>query len=238
MAKFNLRDMKTFNYDRPPISKGYADQYLSIDISTGDISIRKVSEEMKKVFIGGKGFDLWLLWNAVKSDTKWTDPDNALCVASGPMGGTPSYPGSGKSIVTAISPTTGSAMDSNVGGYFGPYLKFSGFDALEIQGKTTHELVILIDGVDQKIQLIESSGLPEDAYELSALLTNHFANGKPRSISVVSAGPGAKNTLIGCLNFTWYDTKRKRTRYKQAGRGGMGTVFADKGIKAIVARWD
>jgi aldehyde:ferredoxin oxidoreductase len=44
--------------------------------------------------------------------------------------------------------------------------------------------------------------------------------------------------LIGCLNFTWYDPKRKRTRYKQAGRGGMGTVFADKGIKAIVARWD
>jgi aldehyde:ferredoxin oxidoreductase len=238
MAKFNLRDMKTFNYGRPPISKGYADQYLSIDISTGDISIKKVSKEMKKVFIGGKGFDLWLLWNAVKSETKWTDPENALCVASGPMGGTPSYPGSGKSIVTSISPTTGSAMDSNVGGYFGPYLKFSGFDALEIQGKTTHELVIFIDGVDQKIQLIESSGLPEDAYELSALLTNHFANGKPRSISVVSAGPGAKNTLIGCLNFTWYDTKRKRTRYKQAGRGGMGTVFANKGIKAIVARWD
>jgi aldehyde:ferredoxin oxidoreductase len=44
--------------------------------------------------------------------------------------------------------------------------------------------------------------------------------------------------LIGCLNFTWYDPKRKHTRYKQAGRGGMGTVFADKGIKAIVARWD
>jgi aldehyde:ferredoxin oxidoreductase len=54
---------------------------------------------------------------------------------------------------------------------------------------------------------------------------------------VVSAGPGAKNTLIGCLNFTWYDPKRKRARYKQAGRGGVGTVFADKGLKAVVACW-
>ncbi|MGD9307220.1 MAG: aldehyde ferredoxin oxidoreductase C-terminal domain-containing protein, partial [Desulfobacterales bacterium] len=238
MTEFKLKEIKTLKYDRPSISNGYADQFLGIDISTQDISINPVSEEMKKVFIGGKGFDLWLLWNAVKPTTKWTDPENALCISSGPMGGTPSYPGSGKSIVTAISPTTEIVMDSNVGGYFGPYLKFSGFDVLEIQGKTSRDMVILVDGVDQKIQLLESSGLPEDAYELSALLTGHFANGKPRSISVVSAGPGAKHSLIGCLNFTWYDPKRKRTRYKQAGRGGMGTVFADKGIKAIVARWD
>ena len=42
---------------------------------------------------------------------------------------------------------------------------------------------------------------------------------------------------MGCLNFSWFDGKRKRVRYKQAGRGGIGTVFADKGIKAIVARW-
>ncbi|MBW2589236.1 MAG: aldehyde:ferredoxin oxidoreductase [Deltaproteobacteria bacterium] len=238
MAEYKLKEIKTVKYDRSPISKGYADQFLSIDISKSGISIKQVSEEMKKIFIGGKGFDLWLLWNAVKPTTKWTDPENAICIASGPMAGTPNYPGSGKSIVTAISPTTGSVMDSNVGGYFGPYLKFCGFDALEVQGKTSQEFVILVDGVDQKIQLLESSGLPEDAYELSALLTHHFANGKPRSISVVSAGTGAKHTLIGCLNFTWYDAKRKRTRYKQAGRGGMGTVFADKGIKAIVARWD
>ncbi len=32
--------------------------------------------------------------------------------------------------------------------------------------------------------------------------------------------------------------KRSRSRLKQAGRGGIGTVFADKGLKAIVARWD
>ncbi len=43
---------------------------------------------------------------------------------------------------------------------------------------------------------------------------------------------------MGCLNFSWYDPKRKRARYKQAGRGGLGTVFEDKGLKAIVARWD
>ena len=237
MTKYKIEIIKTFDYGRPVIENGYANQTLCIDISDLGISIKPVTEKMKKVFIGGKGFDLWLLWNAVTSSTKWSDPENAICIASGPMGGTPLYPGSGKSIVTTISPLTGSVIDSNVGGYFGPYLKFSGFDALEVTGKASKDVVIFIDGIDENVQIFEAPGLPDDSYELSAVLTERFAKGKPRHISVVSTGPGAKNTLIGCLNFTWYDLKRKRARYKQAGRGGIGSVFADKRIKAIVARW-
>jgi aldehyde:ferredoxin oxidoreductase len=239
MAEYeNLRELKTISYKRPTIKKGYANQFLCIDISDLDISFKQVTEEIKSTFVGGKGFDLWLLWNAVKKTTKWNDPENAICIASGPMGGTPTFPGSGKSIVTTISPTTESVMDSNVGGYFGPYLKFSGFDALEIKGKSSKDVLIFIDGIDQKIQIFEAVELSEESYDLSAILTEQFGKGKPRNISVVSTGPGAKHTLIGCLNFTWYDSKRKRVRYKQAGRGGIGSVFADKGIKAIVVRWD
>ncbi len=75
------------------------------------------------------------------------------------------------------------------------------------------------------------------AHERAALLTDYFGKGKPRDISVVTTGPGARHTLIGCLNFSWYDQKRARSRLKQAGRGGVGTVFADKGLAALVVRW-
>jgi aldehyde:ferredoxin oxidoreductase len=34
-------------------------------------------------------------------------------------------------------------IDSNGGGYFGPYLKFAGWDALEIQGKAEEDVIIL-----------------------------------------------------------------------------------------------
>ncbi len=234
----NSEEIKKISYRRPAIDRGYAGQYLSIDLSAATIGIEAVSPEMKEVFVGGKGFDLWLLWNSVSENTRWKDPENAICIASGPMGGTPVYPGSGKSIVTTISPATGSVIDFNVGGYFGPFLKFSGFDALEIAGKTPGDTVVYIDGVDQHISIMRMTGLPEDAYGMSARLTDFFFRGKKREISIVSAGPGAANTLIGCLNFTWYDAKRKQVRYKQAGRGGIGTVFADKGLKAIVVRWD
>jgi len=238
MKAFNLKNIKSLTYQRPEIEKGYANQTLCVNISDADITIKPVSTEMKQIFVGGKGFDLWLLWHAVSGKTQWMDPENAICMASGPMGGTPSYPGSGKSIVTSLSPLTGSVIDSNVGGYFGPYLKFSGFDALEIQGRTSREVVIYIDGISETVTIFEAEGLPEDSYETSSVLTRHFGNEKPRGISVVSTGPGAKHTLMGCLNVTWYDPKRKRARYKQAGRGGLGTVFAHKGVKAVVVRWD
>jgi len=234
-VRFDL--WRDFRYRRPSIERGYANQTLYVDLSSGEMAVKEVTEQMKEIFVGGRGFGLWLLWNAVKSDTKWDDPENALCIACGPLGGTPIYPGSGKSIVTTLSPATGTVIDSNVGGYFGPYLKFCGFDALEIQGKAPHDVVLCINGMEARVFLFRVQGLPESAHEICDLLTQHFGRDNPRSISVVCTGPGARHTRIGCLNFSWYDVRRKRVRYKQAGRGGTGTVFAHKGLRALVAIW-
>ncbi|UCG26793.1 MAG: hypothetical protein JSV24_07365, partial [Bacteroidales bacterium] len=49
-------------------------------------------------------------------------------------------------------------------------------------------------------------------------------------------GSAAKHSLIGMLNFSFYDLKRKHVRLKQAGRGGIGTVFRNKMIKAMVVK--
>ena len=60
------------------------------------------------------------LWDAVTGDTRWDSPENEICIATGPIAGNTNYPGSGKSLVTTISPQTGIPIDSNVGGHFGP----------------------------------------------------------------------------------------------------------------------
>jgi aldehyde:ferredoxin oxidoreductase len=238
MSALILNETGKLTYQRPQIDRGYANQTMRVDVAQNTIEIKPVTPEMKQIFIGGRGFDLWLLWHAITAETRWDDPQNTICIASGPMGGTPAYPGSGKSIVTTISPLTGSVIDSNVGGYFGPYLKFAGFDALELTGNRTGDGLLYIDGVDQEVTLYEAADLPRDGYAMATALTDHFGQDKPRSISVVTSGPGAQHTRMGCLNFSWYDTKRKRVRYKQAGRGGIGSVMAHKGVKAIIVRWD
>ncbi|MFW6054264.1 MAG: aldehyde ferredoxin oxidoreductase family protein [Thermodesulfobacteriota bacterium] len=236
MTPLHQQTIASISYEKPDLVHGYANQTLKVDLTAASFEIKPVTREMKETFTGGKGFDLWLLWNAVTGKTVWSDPENAVCISSGPMGGTPIYPGSGKSIVTTISPLTGSVMDSNVGGYFGPYLKFSGFDALEIVGKAAGNTVLYIDGESGNIQLLHMNDLPQESYGLSEALTEHFGGADRKKISVVSAGPGARNTYFGCLNFSYYDGRRKQTRNKQAGRGGIGTVFEDKGLKGLVVK--
>jgi len=228
-----------YEYDLKAVDKGYNNRTLYINLTDNKILSKPVTKEMKDIFIGGRGFDLWLLWNALPKDriTKWNDPENEICIACGSMGGIPIYPGSGKSIVVTISPLTGSVMDSNVGGYLGPYLKFSGWDALEIQGKAESDVVIFIDGDKGKVLVEDAKGLPSESHLLAEFLTEKYGGENKNSISVISSGPGAEHTRFGCLNFSWYDPRRKFVRYKQAGRGGTGTVFRDKKIKAIVVKY-
>lgn len=227
-----------FKYDLAEIDKGYNNRTLYINLSNMSIESKPVSAKMKDTFVGGKGFDLWLLWNALPKDRtiKWDDETNEICIACGPLGGTTVYPGSGKSIAVTISPLTDAVIDSNVGGYFGPYLKFSGWDALEIQGKAKKDVVIVINGDEGIVTIEEANNLSEETHVLGQQLTEKYGGDNKRSISTVTAGTAAKHTFFGCLNFSWYDHNRKVARFKQAGRGGIGTVFRDKNILALVAK--
>jgi aldehyde:ferredoxin oxidoreductase len=228
-----------YRYKLKPVERGYANRTLYINLSENSIQEKPVTQEMKDVFTGGRGFALWLLWNAVNGDTTWDDPENELIIASGPIGGITAYPGSGKSTVVTISPLTESIIDSNAGGYFGPYLKFSGFDALEIQGKAEKDVIIVIDG-DNGVIAIEEAPLEElDTHLLTEQLTEMYARDERdrRNLSIASAGQGAEYVLYSSLNLSWYDTRRNGVRIKQAGRGGTGRVFRDKKIKGIVIRY-
>ncbi len=235
-----FRVITEMTYTPSPLARGYTGKTLYVHVGSGKIESRPVTQQMRDVFIGGKGFGLWRLWNAVSPKTQWNDPENEIVIASGPVGGTTSYPGSGKSLVVSLSPLTGSVMDSNVGGYFGPYLKFSGWDALEVQGKTREDVVVFIDGTSGVVQLLACPKLDVNTHVLSETLMHAFAaSDAPRDIAAVSTvttGEGAEHTRWGCLNFSFFDLKRKAARIKQAGRGGIGTVFRDKGIAALVVR--
>jgi aldehyde:ferredoxin oxidoreductase len=228
-----------FTYPCQPIEKGYNNRTLYVNLSEMRIDSKQVSEKMKDTFTGGRGFELWLLWNALPKDRtiKWEDAENEVCLAAGPLGGIPVYPGGGKSIAAAISPLTGMVVDSNVGGYFGPYLKFAGWDAIEVQGKSESEVVIFIDGDEHQVRVEAAPELKSDTQSVVDAISQKYTSGNPLSISVVSAGPGAEHTLMGCLNVSWYDAGRKIHRFKQAGRGGIGTVLRNKRIKAIAVKY-
>jgi aldehyde:ferredoxin oxidoreductase len=233
------RTIKEFNYEIQPIVRGCANRTLYINLGDNAIREKIVPTEMKELFTGGRGYALKLLWNAVEAHTLWDDPENELIIANGPICGITAYPGSGKATVVTLSPLTSNVVDSNVGGYFAPYLKFAGFDALEIQGKAAEDVIIFIDGDNGKVT-IESAPLEKiDSHFIGEALTDMYSEGEKNKIavSVMSAGQAGDHIRYAILNASWYDVRRKEVRLKQAGRGGTGRVFRDKKIKGIVIRY-
>ena len=80
MTDYKLEEAGVFDYERPQVKNGYTDHTLHIDLSGGAISVKPVDERTKEVFVGGRGYNLWLLWQAVSGETRWNDPDNAVCI--------------------------------------------------------------------------------------------------------------------------------------------------------------
>ncbi|MFC2128401.1 aldehyde ferredoxin oxidoreductase N-terminal domain-containing protein [Bacteroidota bacterium] len=232
------KTLTQFKFEIKKLSRGYSDRILRVDLDKSEIKILPVSQQMKDLWTGGKGFDLWLMLQEINKNTKWNSPENTICFSSGPLGGTASFPGSGKTLVTTVSPLTSSIMDCNVGGFFGPYLKFAGFDALVIVGKAKEETILAINADKGVISLEDASEESIDAHLISEELTERYADDEAdkRNVSVVSAGRAAKYIRMGILNFSFYDWRRKVSRIKQAGRGGPGTVFRDKKLKALVIK--
>jgi aldehyde:ferredoxin oxidoreductase len=232
--------LATYSYKKGEVNKGYANRTLYVNLSTGVIQEKPVTDDMKKKFTGGRGFGLKLLWDSIKPTTRWNSEENELLITTGPLCGTTQYAGSGKSLCLSVSPSTNIICDCNVGGFFGPYLKFAGFDALELQGKAKEDVMVVIDGEKGTVS-IEATPLEEiNTHLLSEQLTQMYATENTdksrQKVSVVSSGLAAQHSYWGCLNFSFYDIRRKVPRIKQAGRGGLGTVLRDKKIKALVVK--
>jgi aldehyde:ferredoxin oxidoreductase len=234
------KKISSFSYKKGLVKKGYANRTLYVNLSAKEIKEKKVTEDMKKIFTGGRGFGLKLMWDSIKPSTRWDSEENELLITTGPLCGTTQYPGSGKSLCLSVSPSTNIICDSNVGGFFGPYLKFAGYDALEIQGKAKEDVIILIDGENGEVRIETAPEEETNSHLLAEQLTYMYASEDTeksrQKISVVSAGKGAEHSFWGCLNFSFYDIRRKVPRLKQAGRGGLGTVLRHKKIKAIVVK--
>ena len=111
------------DYERSEINHGYTHRLLNIDLSTREITITDISDEMREMFVGGRGYCLKLVYGGTNAETRYDSPENVLAFAGGPFCGETGFAGTGKFIIGAISPLTKTFCDSNVGGYFFPLVK-------------------------------------------------------------------------------------------------------------------
>ena len=221
-------------YRPAEIVRGCTDRILRVNLSENTLEVEVLPDDFKEKWIGGRGYALKLIWDGTDEQAQYDSAQNILVFAGGPLGAEPLFPGTGKFIVGTISPLTGTFIDSNAGGHFAPLLKLSGFDALAITGIAPEEVVLSIDGDAGTIRLVKAIPGEGSISYAEGLIENLCQGKKAENIAAVTAGVGGKHSSFGIINSLFYDTRRKRLRAKQAGRGGTGTVMRHKGLKAIV----
>jgi aldehyde:ferredoxin oxidoreductase len=201
---------------------GYMGKLLWVDLATGKIKEEKLDEKLCKEYIGGYGIGVKMLYDRMKPKADPLGPDNILGLITGPFTGT-IIPSGARYAAVAKSPLTGGWGDANSGGYFGPYLKFAGFDGVFFTGISSKPVYLLID--EGKAELKDASHLwGKDAYETESVLEAEY--GKQSRVACI--GPaGEKLSLIAAI---------MTDHGSAAGRSGLGAVMGSKKLKAVVAR--
>jgi aldehyde:ferredoxin oxidoreductase len=201
---------------------GYMGKILWVDLSSGSIKVEKPKASLYKDFIGGYGLAARLLYDRQKAGVDPLGPDNTLGLVTGPFTGTP-IPSGARYAAIAKSPLTGGWGDANSGGFFGPYLKFSGFDAVFFTGISPKPVYLLID--EGKAELKDAVYLwGKDSYETEETLMAEYG----KQCRVACIGPaGEKLSLISAI---------MTDKGSAAGRSGLGAVMGSKKLKAVVAR--
>ena len=194
-----------------------------IDLTTGRIEKREIPESMRRLYLGGRGLDIYLLYNHVKPGCDPLGPDNVFVVSAGLLGGTLA-PSSSRFHCGAKSPLTGFIGSSNSGGFFAPELRYAGFDHLVVKGASSKPVYLWVH--DGEIEIRDASHIwGKDTFLTQQMIREELGDEQVKSICIGQAG----ENLVRFANV--------RTGLKNAaGRTGMGAVMGSKKLKAIAAR--
>jgi aldehyde:ferredoxin oxidoreductase len=201
---------------------GYCNCILRVDLSTGSITREPLpGEDVMRLLLGGKGLGAYLLYKEIPAGVNPLSPENPLILNAGPLTGT-NAPTAGRFGSTTKSPATGTYSDSYCGGYFGQILKYAGYDAIVITGKSAEPVMLVIDNDQVEIR----SARHLWGMTITGATEHLRAAFGPGWESLVIGPPGEKGSNIAAI---FNDTRA-------LARGGVGSVMGSKNLKAIVAR--
>ncbi len=208
---------------------------LKVNLSDGTIKTIPTDMEITKKYLGGKGYAVKILYDYLKAYERMgispgdIDPfgeENVLIFATGPATGVVGFPESGRYHVMALrSPLTGSIASANSGGRWGPFLKFAGFDAIIIEGKSEEPVYLeVLDGTAEIKCAKDIWG--KNVFETEKILKERAG----KRCSVACIGPAGENqVLFACI---------MNDEHRAAGRTGVGAIMGSKKLKAIVVGGD
>ncbi|MBC8440229.1 MAG: aldehyde ferredoxin oxidoreductase family protein [Deltaproteobacteria bacterium] len=197
--------------------KGTLNRVLEIDLSLKTFSIIPISNQLRQMYLGGKGLGLKLLYDRLKPGIDPLGEDNLIIIMTGVLAGT-SAPCSGRFHAVFKSPLTNIIGSSSCGGSFGRQLKSNGWDGIILRGRSDKPVTLRIH--NDKVDFLDAATLwGKDILETQAII------GTEKQEALV-IGPAGEN-LVRFANAA--------SGQRYFGRGGLGAVMGSKNLKAVVA---
>jgi len=201
----------------------YHGRLLHVDLENRSVREIRLEEKDVREFLMGSGLAAELFRRDEAYRKPPLSPESPLYILAGLLTGS-FIPTASRTSFCARSPLTEIWCEATAGGYFGPMLRFAGYDGLIVTGKADKPLYLWIN--EGQAELRDASHLwGLDIYRTVEAVR---AETHPKA-QVAAIGPAGENlvftasVMIGGLDG------------RAAGRGGMGAVMGSKNLKAIAA---
>jgi len=202
---------------------GATGKILRINLTNGDVAVEKQNPLFYRVYMGGRNIALYYLINEVSSKVDPFDNENKIIFATSVITGT-LIPGSSRFTVAAKSPLTNGYGEAEAGGWWGPELKFAGYDAVIVEGKSVNPVYIWI--CNDKVEIRDAAYLwGKETGEVYKAIKEELGDSKTR---IVQIGPAGEK-LVRFANIS-------NELIHFAGRTGLGAVMGSKKLRALAVR--
>ncbi|MFH1486603.1 MAG: aldehyde ferredoxin oxidoreductase N-terminal domain-containing protein, partial [Chloroflexota bacterium] len=204
------------------MAKGYMGKIMRVNLTTGEMEEENLpSEGVLRSYLGCWGLGLRYLYNECPPGTAPQDPENPVIFLTGPLAATHMPGANNTTCVTLNFDTEITAGRAHTHGFFGPNLKFAGYDGIIITGRADKPVYLWLH--DGKAEIREAGDIwGKDTHETEDLVKERV--GEP-SASVAAIGPAGENVCAGALI--------ENDKNHSMSHSGVGAVMGSKKLKAI-----
>ena len=205
------------------MAHGYAGTILHVDLTHGTLDLEHPEEAFYRKYMGGSALGAYYVLRKTPRAIDAFSPENTLVFSVGPLTGAP-ISGQSRMNTVAKSPLTGAIGDGQCGGFFPAEMKFSGFDAVVVTGKSPRPIYLWLH--DGQAELRPASHLwGRTTGEAERLIREELADER---IQVAQCGPAGERLV----RFACVINMANRAN----GRTGMGAVMGSKNLRAVAVR--
>ncbi|MBI4329667.1 MAG: hypothetical protein HY673_00115 [Chloroflexi bacterium] len=213
---------------KTPLPGGYMGRILRVDLTTGRLKDENLPETpVLRLYLGGQGLAQYILMHELPPGTGPLDPANPLVFMTGPLTGAGKTPAATIFMTTALANITrspgmpsGAIVSAAAAGFFGPYLKFSGYDGIIVAGASKTPVYLWIN--NGRAELRDARKFwGKDSHETITAVQQDAGNPEAR---VACIGPAGENLITSAMVVS--------DPHHSASHGG-GAIMGAKKLKAV-----